>query len=74
MVPHGSEENGLNWDGGHIEYHQLYKVLSETVAGFGHFYIYGVSKCKFLYEFLGRPNMNLDDLNCPTHFSFNHSR
>ena len=32
MEPHGSEENGLNWDDGHIPYDQLVPVLSEAVA------------------------------------------
>jgi len=31
MTPHGSDENGLNWDDGHIPYRQLETVLSESV-------------------------------------------
>ena len=34
MPPHGSVENGLNWDDGHIAYHKLSAVLKEAVAGF----------------------------------------
>ena len=26
MTSHGSEENGLNWEDGHIAYHDLYTV------------------------------------------------
>jgi len=47
MTPHCSYENGLNWEDGHIAYHDLYMVVSEAVAGFAHFYCYGVTKCKF---------------------------
>ena len=65
MTPHGSDENGLNWDDGHIPYRQLETVLSESIAGFAHIYSYGVSKCKFLKELLGRPVMNLEDFGCP---------
>ena len=67
MTPHGSDENGLNWDDGHIPYRQLETVLSESVAGFAHIYSYGVSKCKFLKELLGRHVMNLEDFGCPDH-------
>jgi len=42
---HGSDENGLNWEDGHIAYHELYTVASDAVAGFAHLYAYGVSKC-----------------------------
>ena len=48
MASHGSDENGLNWEDGHIAYHDLYTVASEAIAGFAHLYAYGVSKCKFL--------------------------
>ena len=56
MRTHGSAENGLNWDDGHIPYRQLEIVLGETVAGYAHLYGYGVEKCKFLSELLGRPH------------------
>jgi len=54
MATHGSDENGLNWDDGHINYHELFTVVSEAVAGFAHFYSYGITKCKLLAELLGR--------------------
>jgi len=44
MRTHVDEENGLNWDDGHIAYHQLSTFLSEAVAGFAHLYGYGESK------------------------------
>ena len=72
MASHGSDENGLNWEDGHIAYHELYTVTSEAVAGFANLYAYGVSKCKFLTELLVRPILNLQDFNCPLPTSFNH--
>ena len=63
MATHGSDENGLNWDDGHINYHELFTVVSEEVAGFAHFYSYGVTKCKFLTELLGCPILKLQDFN-----------
>jgi len=30
MASHGSDENGLNWEDGHIAYHELYTVASEA--------------------------------------------
>jgi len=65
-----SNENGLNWEDGYIAYHELYTVASDAVAGFAHLYAYGVSKCKFFTELLGRFILNLQDFNCPLpHFS-----
>ena len=55
MTPHGSDENGLNGEGGHIAYNESYTVAGEVVAGFAHLYAYGVSKCKFLNELFGAP-------------------
>jgi len=66
MMPHGSEENGLNYHDGHIAYHKLFTVVSEVVAGFAHLYSYGASKCKFLSELLGRLNLSLQDFKCPS--------
>ena len=43
MTSHGSDENGLNWEDGHLAYHDLYTVLSEAVAGFAHLYCYGIT-------------------------------
>jgi len=74
MATHGSDENGLNWDDGHINYHELFTVVSEAVAGFAHLYSYGVTKCKFLAELLGRPVRNLQDFNRPKPATFNHKR
>ena len=65
MRPHGSSENGLNWDDGHIPYRQLDTVLSEAVAGYAHLYGYGIEKCKILSDLLGRPILNLEDFGCP---------
>jgi len=72
MTSHGSYENGLNWEDGHIAYHDLYTVLSEAVAGFAHLFSYGVTKCKFLTDLQGRPILNLQDFNCPQPTTFNH--
>ena len=36
MAAHGSDDNGLNWDDVYINYHELYTVVSEAVAGFAH--------------------------------------
>ena len=48
ITSHSSDENGLNWEDGHIAYHDLYMVVSDVVAGFYHLYCYGVTKYKFL--------------------------
>jgi len=55
MSPHGSDENGLNWDYGIVPYNQLESALSEGVPRYAHLYSYGVSKCRFLSGLLGRP-------------------
>jgi len=36
MTSHSSDENGHNWEDGHIAYHDLYTVVSESVRGFTH--------------------------------------
>ena len=36
MHAHGSEENGVNWDDGHISYDQLNRVLNEITTPFDH--------------------------------------
>jgi len=72
MTSHGSDENGLNCEDGHVTYHDLYTVANKAVAGFAHLYAYGVSKCKFLTDPLSRPILNLQDFNCPLPTSFNH--
>jgi len=38
MMPYAWDENGLNWDYGHISYHKLFTVVSEAVAGIAHIY------------------------------------
>jgi hypothetical protein len=53
MADHGSDENGINWDDGHIQYHKLFTVLSEAVANFAHLYCIGTTKCKLLSDLLG---------------------
>ena len=70
MRPRGDEENGLNWDDGHIAYNQLSTVLSEAVVGFAHLYGYGESKCRLLSQLLARPVHNLEDLKCPSPRNF----
>jgi len=74
MTSYGSDENGLNWEDGHIAYHDLYVVVSEAVAVFAHLYWYGVTKCKLLTKLPGRPILNLQDFKCPQATSFNHTR
>jgi len=59
MTSQGSDENVLNWEDWHIAYHDMYMVVSEAEAGFAHLYCYGVTKCKFLNELLGRPILNM---------------
>jgi len=73
MTSHGSEENGFNWEDGHMAYHDLYTVVSEAVAGFAHLYCYDFTKSKFLTVFLCRPILNLQDFNCTQPTSFNHT-
>ena len=36
MTRQGSDDNGPNWDDGHIPYRQLETVSSESVAGYAH--------------------------------------
>jgi len=48
MTSHGSDENGLSWEDGHIAYHNMYTVVNE--AGFAYLHCYGITKCKFLTE------------------------
>jgi len=66
MNPHGSEENGLNWDDWIDPYNLLETALDETVARYAHLYRYGATKCLFLSDLLGRPVLNLEDIGCPT--------
>ena len=63
--PHGSEENGLNWDDWIVPYNLFETALDETVAKYGHLYSYGATKCQFLSDLLGRPVLNLEDFGYP---------
>jgi len=65
MSPHGSEENGLNWDDGIVPYNLLETALGETVARYAHLYSYGAQKCQFLSGLIDRPVLNLEDFGCP---------
>ena len=65
MHAHGSEENGVNWDDGHISYDQLNRVLNEITAPFDHLYAYGSEKCEILNLHLKRPIHDYEDLKCP---------
>ena len=62
MNAHGSKENILNWNDGHIPYDQLHTVLNEVVANFDHLYAWGSEKCEILNTMLIRPIHNYDDL------------
>jgi hypothetical protein len=59
--PHGSAENGLNYNDGIIPYNKIETALSESFAGYAHLYSYSIAKCKFLSEMIGRPVPNLED-------------
>ena len=65
MYPHGSEENGLNWDYGIVPYNLLESALSETVARYAHLYSFGATKCQFLSDLFDRPDLNFEDFGCP---------
>ena len=47
MSSHCSGENGLNWEDGHIAYHDLYMLVSEAVAGFAHLYCMALRNANF---------------------------
>ena len=65
MAPHGSIENGLNWDDGYIAYHKLFAVLKVAMVGFTDVYSYVSAKCSFLSALLERTVIDLEDLKCP---------
>ena len=67
MNAHGSKENGLNWNDGHIPYGQEPTMLSEAVSNFDHLNAWG-SKNVTLNDLLQVPIHNLKDLNCPTSY------
>jgi hypothetical protein len=64
--PRGSIGNGLNWDESHIRYEQLRTIVGEALAGCAHLCSYGISKCKFLSELIGRAFINVETFNCPS--------
>jgi hypothetical protein len=66
MNPHGSEENGLNWNDGVVPYNLLETALNETFVRYAQICSYGATKCQFLSDLLGRPVHNLVDFRCPT--------
>ena len=66
MRPHVSAENGLNWDDGHIPYHQLQTTVAKAVAGYTHLYSYGIEKYRDLSHPISPPVLNLEDFRCPS--------
>jgi len=66
MTAHGSEENGLSWADGQLDYDKLRETICEAVSGYAHLYAYGTSKTKFLTTLLGQPIRNLEDFKCPS--------
>ena len=65
MSAHGSDENGLSWADGQLDYAKLPETIREAVSGYAHLYAYGIAKTKFLSNLLGEPFGNLEDFNCP---------
>ena len=55
VSPHGSEENGLNWDDGIVPYFLLETAVSETVARYTHLYYYGLQSTNFSLNYLSAP-------------------
>ena len=65
MEPHGSKENGLNWDDGFIHYSQIQTVVTEALASYDHLYARGSTQFDLLGDILNRPIHNYEDLGCP---------
>jgi len=65
MSAHGSDENGLSWADGQLDYAKLPETIREAVSGYAHLYAYGTAKTKFLSNLLGQPVRNMEDFNCP---------
>jgi len=65
MTPHGSDENGLSWAYGQLDYDKLRETISEAVSGYAHVYAYGIAKTKFLTTLLAQPVRNLEDFHSP---------
>jgi len=47
MEPHGSEQNGLNWNDGFIPYDQVFTVRNEAVAIFDHLLGWGMTSAYY---------------------------
>jgi hypothetical protein len=65
MSAHGSDENGLSWADGQLDYAMLPETIREAVSGYVHLYAYGTAKTKFLSNLLGQPVRNMEDFNFP---------
>ena len=65
MEPHGSKENGLNWDDRFLLYSQVQTVLTEALVPYDHLYAWGEDKCLLLGDILNRPIHNLEAIECP---------
>jgi len=65
MTAHGSEENGLAWVDGLLEYDKLRQTIREAVSGYAHLYAYGLAKTRFLAELVAQPVRNLEEFKCP---------
>ena len=65
MEPHGSKENGSNWNDGLIPYDQVFTVLNEAVAIYDHLYVMGTNRCQILNGILGRRIHNYETLQFP---------
>jgi len=48
MSAHGSDENGLSWCDGQLEYAKLIDTIREAVSGYAYLYAYDTRKNKFL--------------------------
>ena len=66
MEPHGSKENGWNWDDGFLLYSQVQTVLTEALAPYDHLYAWGEDKCLLLGDILNRPIHDLEAIECPS--------
>jgi len=53
MSAHGSDENGLSWADGQLDYAKLSETIREAVSGYAHLYAYGTAKTRFLSNLLG---------------------
>jgi hypothetical protein len=70
MEKHSEEFNGLNWNGGIIEYAKLFQTVNEVPANFAHLYGKGTAQTRFLSTQVGRAVLNLDTFSCPERNSF----